>query len=104
MNLQLNTKTALITGSTAGIGLEIARTLAIEGADVIVTGRDQAKLDASITSIQSSGGKNVRGVLADITSENGMQLMLKQVSHVDILINNLGIYESKQFADITDAD
>ncbi len=104
MDLQLNKKTALVTGSTAGIGLEIARTLAMEGADVIVTGRDQTKLNESVQSIQSSGGKNVRGILADITTENGMQLMLKEVSHVDILINNLGIYESKQFADITDAD
>ncbi|WP_047540446.1 SDR family NAD(P)-dependent oxidoreductase [Methylotenera versatilis] len=104
MDLQLNKKTALITGSTAGIGLEIARSLAIEGADVIVTGRNQTKLDESVQSIQSSGGKSVRGILADITSENGMQLILKEVSHVDILINNLGIYESKPFADITDAD
>lgn len=104
MDLQLNRKTALITGSTAGIGLEIARTLAIEGADVIVTGRDQAKLDASVESIRSSGGKNVRSILADITSEDGMQSMLGQVRQVDILVNNLGIYESKPFAGITDAD
>ena len=104
MDLQLNGKLALVTGSTAGIGLEIARTLACEGAKVIITGRDKKKLDESIASIQSSSGNDVRGILADITTEIGMQTLLKEVNHVDILVNNLGIYESKEFAEITDED
>jgi short-subunit dehydrogenase len=54
-----------VTGSTAGIGLEIARKLAAEGADVIITGRDQTKLDQAIDAIRRSGGGTVRGVVAD---------------------------------------
>jgi len=104
MDLQLKSKTALVTGSTAGIGLEIARTLAVEGADVIITGRDQAKLNESVESIRGAGGKNIRGILADITTEAGMQSILSELSDIDILVNNLGIYESKPFDDITDAD
>ena len=56
MDLHLNDKTALVTGSTAGIGLEIARKLAVEGAKVIITGRNQAKLDQAVDSIRASGG------------------------------------------------
>jgi NAD(P)-dependent dehydrogenase (short-subunit alcohol dehydrogenase family) len=104
MDLQLSKKTALVTGSTAGIGLEIARTLAVEGADVVIMGRDKDKLEESIKSIQSSSVNTVRGILVDITTETGMEYLLKEVNHVDILINNLGIYESKKFAEITDKD
>lgn len=104
MDLQLNHKTALVTGATAGIGLEIARVLALEGAKIIITGRDRAKLDAAIASVEASGGKAVSGVLADAASAEGAALVADVVPAVDILVNNLGIYESKQFGDITDAD
>jgi NAD(P)-dependent dehydrogenase (short-subunit alcohol dehydrogenase family) len=104
MDLQLNDKTAVITGATAGIGLEIARKLAVEGAEAILTGRSQAKLDAAVTSIQASGGVRVRGVLADAATAEGAAALLTAAPRVDILVNNLGIYESKPFADITDAD
>ncbi|CAN5535673.1 SDR family oxidoreductase [soil metagenome] len=104
MDLKLNDKTALVTGSTAGIGLEIARTLAVEGAKVFVTGRGQAKLDEAVASIRASGGANVSGVLADAATAEGAQALLTAVPAVDILVNNLGIYEMKAFADITDAD
>src|SRR5882757_7197133 len=67
MDLQLGDKTALVTGSTAGIGLEIARTLAVEGAGVIITGRNQQKLDRALASIRASDGADVRGILADPT-------------------------------------
>jgi NAD(P)-dependent dehydrogenase (short-subunit alcohol dehydrogenase family) len=63
MDLHLNDKTALVTGSTAGIGLEIARKLAVEGANVIVTGRNKTKLDQSVDNIRASGGAGVRGIL-----------------------------------------
>ncbi|HYQ28201.1 MAG TPA: SDR family NAD(P)-dependent oxidoreductase, partial [Polyangiaceae bacterium] len=62
MDLKLNDKTALVTAGTAGIGLEIARKLAVEGANVIVTGRSQAKLDAASADIRASGGKRIRGI------------------------------------------
>ena len=61
MDMQLKDKTALVTGSTAGIGLEIARKLAVEGAKVIVAGRNQKKLDEAVASIKASGGKSVSG-------------------------------------------
>jgi NAD(P)-dependent dehydrogenase (short-subunit alcohol dehydrogenase family) len=104
MDLQLNEKTALVTGSTAGIGLEIARKLAVEGANVVVTGRNQAKLDQALVSIRASGGKQVRGVLADAATAEGAAILVKALPRVDILVNNLGIYEIKDFADISDED
>jgi NAD(P)-dependent dehydrogenase (short-subunit alcohol dehydrogenase family) len=102
MDLQLGGKTALVTGSTAGIGLEIARKLAQEGAQVVVTGRSQAKLNQAVQSIRASGAAAVRGVLAD-TAE-GAATLRSAVPELDILINNLGIYEIKPFAEVSDAD
>src|SRR5258706_7997496 len=104
MNLQLHAKIALVTGSTAGIGLEIARKLATENAEVIVTGRDQAKLDSAVANIRASGGRTVRGVRADAATAQGADMLKHAVPHVDILVNNLGIYEIKAFTDITDED
>jgi NAD(P)-dependent dehydrogenase (short-subunit alcohol dehydrogenase family) len=104
MDLQLNDKTAVITGATAGIGLEIARKLAVEGAEAVLTGRSQAKLDAAVASIKASGGVRVRGVLADAATADGAAALVTAVPRVDILVNNLGIYESKPFAEITDED
>ena len=104
MDLQLKEQTAIVTGSTAGIGLEIARRLAVEGASVVVSGRSQAKVDAAVASIRVSGGRSVRGMVADVTTAEGAAALVKSAGTVDILVNNLGIYESKAFADITDAD
>jgi NAD(P)-dependent dehydrogenase (short-subunit alcohol dehydrogenase family) len=104
MNLQLKDKIALVTGSTAGIGLEIARTLAVEGADVVITGRNQTKLDDALSSIRASGGGGVRGILADSSTAGGAETLVKAVPTVDILVNNLGIYEIKDFVKITDED
>ena len=104
MDLKLNGKTALVTGATAGIGLEIARTLAVEGAVVTLTGRSQPKLDAALASIRASGGERVNGVLADAATAEGAQAILRAAAATDILVNNLGIYESKAFGEITDAD
>ncbi|MGV1795332.1 SDR family NAD(P)-dependent oxidoreductase [Rhizobium sp. A37_96] len=100
MDLQLSGKTALITGATAGIGLAIARTLAAEGATLVIAGRSQANLDAAITDI----GGNVRAVLADPATAEGAATLTDAVPDIDILVNNLGIYESKEFGDITDDD
>jgi NAD(P)-dependent dehydrogenase (short-subunit alcohol dehydrogenase family) len=104
MDLGLNDKTALLTGSTAGIGLEIARRLAVEGAEVVITGRNQAKLDQAVDSIRASGGDGVRGVLADASTGEGAATLARAMPSVDILVNNLGIYEMKDFAAITDLD
>jgi NAD(P)-dependent dehydrogenase (short-subunit alcohol dehydrogenase family) len=104
MDLQLSNKTALVTGSTAGIGLEIARTLAIEGANVILTGRSQQKLDEAVSSIKASGGAKAAGIRADAATEEGAATIISAAPSVDILVNNLGIYEIKPFAEISDAD
>lgn len=104
MDMQLKDKTALVTGATAGIGLEIARGLAAEGARVFITGRSQSKLDQAVADIAQSGGAPVTGILADVVSAQGADALFKALPQVDILINNLGIYESKPFAEITDAD
>ena len=104
MDLKLNGKTALVTGSTAGIGLEIARKLAQEGADVLICGRSQQKLDTALQDIRQSGGATVRGVLADPATAEGADGLLKAQPEVDILVNNLGIYESKPFEKISDDD
>ncbi|ATE65567.1 SDR family NAD(P)-dependent oxidoreductase [Rhizorhabdus dicambivorans] len=104
MDLQLTDKTALVTGGTAGIGLEIARALAREGAHVTITGRDQARLDAAIADIRASGGNAVRGIAADAATAEGANAIAAAAPTVDILVNNLGIYESKSFADIADED
>jgi NAD(P)-dependent dehydrogenase (short-subunit alcohol dehydrogenase family) len=100
MDLQLKGKKALVTGSTAGIGLAIARALAAEGAQVIVNGRTQARVDQAVKEV----GALATGVAADLGTAAGVAALLKQVPEVEILINNLGIFEAKPFADISDQD
>jgi len=102
MDLQLNGKTALVTGSTAGIGLAIAERLAAEGVDVVITGRNQNKLNLAAEQVGMVG--KVRAVLADPATAEGAAALIAAVPEVDILVNNLGIYEAKAFTDITDAD
>lgn len=100
MDLQLLHKTAIVTGSTAGIGLAIARTLAIEGAIVHVTGRSQEKLEAAAATI----GYPVKPILCDVGAAQGVSALVEAVPEVDILVNNLGMYEAVQFNDLTDED
>ena len=104
MDLKLDGQTALVTGSTGGIGFAIAHRLATEGASVIVSGRGQERVDAAVGKIKDAGGGAVRGVVADVTTADGAEALLAAAGEVDILVNNLGIYESKAFSDITDAD
>jgi NAD(P)-dependent dehydrogenase (short-subunit alcohol dehydrogenase family) len=105
MDLQLNNKTALVSGSTAGIGYAIAKQLAAEGAKVFVNGRTAARVDAAVAQIKAdTGNRNVNGLLADFSKPDEITALIKQLPDVDILINNVAIFEPKAFADITDED
>ena len=102
MDLQLTNKLALVTGSTAGIGMAIAKNLALEGASVIVNGRSQKSVDKAIKSLSDT--KAVMGLAADLSSAEGVKQATEQYPQVDILVNNLGIFEVKPFAEISDED
>jgi NAD(P)-dependent dehydrogenase (short-subunit alcohol dehydrogenase family) len=104
MDLRLKGKTALVTGSTAGIGLEIARSLAREGARVSVTGRNQHKLDSAVAELRATATSEVRGILADPATAEGAATIEAALPKLDILVNNLGIYEIKPYTEITDQD
>jgi NAD(P)-dependent dehydrogenase (short-subunit alcohol dehydrogenase family) len=100
MNLRLEDKTALVTGSTKGIGFAIARALAGEGARVVVNGRSAESAQGAARKI---GGK-ARAVAADVSTAAGCAALLREVPQVDILVNNAGIFEPKALAEIPDAD
>jgi NAD(P)-dependent dehydrogenase (short-subunit alcohol dehydrogenase family) len=100
MDLKLRGKKAIVTGGTAGIGLAIVRALAAEGVSVTVPGRSREKLDRSL----AHAGDSVPGLVADVATAEGAASLIRQVEDTDILINNLGIYEPKPFAEIRDED
>jgi NAD(P)-dependent dehydrogenase (short-subunit alcohol dehydrogenase family) len=107
MDLQLQGKRALVTGSTAGIGFATAAGLAREGASVIVSGRTRKRVDQAVERLRSPVGKEVsavKGVAADLATAAGVSELVSQVSDVDILVNNVGIFEPKPFEEINDAD
>jgi len=105
MDLGLRGKTAVVSGSTAGIGFAIAAALAAEGAKVIVNGRTEARVSAAIKGIrQRVQNADVRGIPADLGTSRGVETFIQQAPEADILVNNLGIFEVKSFLDIPDSD
>lgn len=105
MDLQLTNKTAFISGSTAGIGFATAKRLVQEGAAVIINGRSEKRVQEAIAKLQQQvPGAKVSGVAADFSKADEVQLLLPEIEAADILINNAGIFEPKNFVDIPDED
>jgi NAD(P)-dependent dehydrogenase (short-subunit alcohol dehydrogenase family) len=105
MDLQLRGKRALVTGSTAGIGFAIAESLAKEGASVIVNGRTRKRVDEAVSRLhRASPGGKIEGLAADLGAAEGCREAIGRYPDVDILINNLGIFEPKAFEQIPDED
>ncbi|BAY00123.1 putative short-chain dehydrogenase/reductase [Mycobacteroides stephanolepidis] len=101
VNIDLTGKTALVTGSAQGIGLEIVRQLAASGARAVVNGRSQERVDAAIAEVGLQNG-SVIGVAADVSTAEGVELLRAQLPEVDILVNNLGIFGAAPAREITD--
>jgi NAD(P)-dependent dehydrogenase (short-subunit alcohol dehydrogenase family) len=105
MKIDLSGKTALVTGSTSGIGQAVAKGLAAAGASVVVNGRTQSRADAAVAAIAKAlPGSKLRGIAADVSTAAGCDALAEALPDVDILINNAGIFEPKGFFDIPDED
>ena len=105
MNLGLQGKIAVVSGSTAGIGLAIAVALAAEGARVIINGRTEDRVNAALGKIRERvPNADLRGVAADLGSASGVEAFLKKAPDADVLINNVGIFDPKPFLEIPDAE
>ncbi len=100
MDLQLTNRVAVVTGSTAGIGFAIAEALAREGARVVINGRTQAAVAEAVARV----GRGAVGFAGDLGTAANAEALAKKFPDVDILVNNLGIFEPKPFEEIPDAD
>jgi NAD(P)-dependent dehydrogenase (short-subunit alcohol dehydrogenase family) len=104
MDMKLKNRLALVSGSTAGIGYAIAVGLAAEGARVIVNGRTQAAVDAAVSTIRSATGSDVLGFAGDLATADAAEALVRENPGIEILVNNLGIFEPRPFAEIPDTD
>jgi NAD(P)-dependent dehydrogenase (short-subunit alcohol dehydrogenase family) len=105
VDLKLQGKRALVTGSTAGIGLATAIGLHREGAAVVINGRASQRLEAAVEEVKKAGGPGqVSGIVADLGTAEGVSALVQQLPEADILVNNLGIFEPKPFEEIPDQD
>lgn len=104
MIIDLSGKTAIVTGSTGGIGLAIATGLAKAGAEVTVVGRDQGRVDAAVATVRAGAGRyDARGVVCDPGTLEGTEALIAAQPQADILVNGLGIYGAREFFEIDDA-
>jgi NAD(P)-dependent dehydrogenase (short-subunit alcohol dehydrogenase family) len=104
MDLQLAGKTALVTGSTGGIGYSIAKVLLREGAQVIVNGRTQDSVDKAVASLKGLTGKTPLGFAGDMSKADDISHLVKAFPEVDILVNNVGRFIPHEFTQSTDQD
>ena len=105
MDFGLQGKRALVTGSTAGIGFAAAKAMASEGAQVTINGRTAARVNAAVARLHAElPDSSVTGVSADLGTAGGCEVMIQQRPDLDILVNNMGIFEPTPFEDISDAD
>jgi NAD(P)-dependent dehydrogenase (short-subunit alcohol dehydrogenase family) len=105
MDLQLSGRTAFVSGSTQGIGYAIAEALLTEGASVVINGRDEGRLATAVDALRSSvPGADVSGIAADFADAEQVHHLVDQLGQLDILVNNVGMFEIMPFADISDDD
>ncbi|HZE83167.1 MAG TPA: SDR family oxidoreductase [Puia sp.] len=105
MELKIKNKIALVTGSTAGIGFAIAKYLANEGAKVFINGRTADRVNLAVEHLKkATGNPAIQGIVADFSDKDQIRKLTDQLPEVDILINNVGIFEPKAFNDTTDED
>jgi len=103
MKIDLTGRKAIVTASTSGIGLAIARGMVAAGAGVVINGRRPEVTDAAVTGLrQQFPGSNIQGVSADLGNKDGVDRLIDMAGEADILVNNLGIYERVEFFDISD--
>src|SRR5690606_8937380 len=101
MKIDLSSKTAIVTGSTGGIGLAIATGLSKAGASVTLVGRSQNNVDDALATLRKNGGRDdASGVVADLGTSEGCATLIAARPDSDILVNNLGIYGAREFFDI----
>lgn len=105
MDLQLKNKIALVTGSTKGIGRAIAETLAAEGVEVIINGRTEKSVEDALCEINKKiENAKISGIACDFSKPDEIDTLIKAAGNIDILVNNVGIFEPKDFLDIPDKD
>ena len=104
MDLQLSGKTALVTGSTGGIGYSIAKVLLREGSQVIINGRTQESVDKAAASLKGLTGKTPLTFAGDMSKAEDIERLVKTFPNVDILVNNVGRFVPREFTQSTDKD
>lgn len=105
MDLKIKGKIALITGSTQGIGFATAKKLCEEGVHVFINGKNESKVQIAVQKLKNEfPNLEIKGIVADLKNIEGCNYLISQIPHIDILINNLGIFEPKNFQDITEKE